>query len=499
MNESKLRTLHLILWEEFSKKSFIIQLIVVIFLVSFWRDTIFMRSPLVILTILGTIISIPLFLLRPHYGIFGIIILTASFIDTSVLPKIPVFGGGVFLMSDMVLLMLFLFIIGKKLYYKIYYNYNLSIIRTPIDIPLVLFFLSCVISLIYSLLILKSDFHDAFRFFRVFCYYPLFFLITNMIKDKKDLTIFVRGVFFIALVTALAIILQQIVGTSLPIIFGRVEPLTKGFGKYTEVVRSIPPGLLIIYLSLITLVCVSTSEEFQGRKSLLTLQIIILGLGLLFTFYRNMWITALLAILLYFSLTTVKEKLKLILWFLIGIWALVIILLYVASSPSNILTKIVYGTQARVLSIFKIKAIKGSKSDTLGSRTMENEYAFKAFVKHPMLGIGLTAPYRPAKYWFGPRGVWGLHSSLLTIPLRFGLVGFIPFLWISVSFLVRGFRKWKKVPDPFFKAVCIGLILSYIGTLLSSVVEGLLCDWRGIIGVAIMWGTNEVIYKVEKI
>jgi O-antigen ligase len=134
-------------------------------------------------------------------------------------------------------------------------------------------------------------------------------------------------------------------------------------------------------------------------------------------------------------------------------------------------------------------------------------------MKYPILGIGLGTRYKPVKrlllraspsdpqstvtsYFLG--GLM-LHNSFLDIPLRFGLVGFIAFLWISAVFLVRGFRNWRKIKDPFFRAVCIGYTVSYVGTLITSNVDPFLTEWRGVIGIAIMWGTNEAIYRLEGI
>lgn len=202
-----------------------------------------------------------------------------------------------------------------------------------------------------------------------------------------------------------------------------------------------------------------------------------------------------------------------ILWVFLGVWAFIIVFLYATSAPDNKVTRIVNATQDRMLSVFKVKAVTGAGADTLRGRAVENDFAFKTIMEYPILGIGLGTSYLPGKRLrfrasrTDSESIGGshfrvglmIHNSFLDIPLRFGLVGFISFLWISALFLMRGFRNWRKIKDHFFRAVCIGYTVSYVGTLITSNVDPFLTGWRGVMGVAIMWGTNEVIYKVEGI
>lgn len=294
VNSPGLKTLHLTLWQEFTKKPFIIQLIVTLFLVTYCKKLIFTRRPVVIFTILGAIIAFPFLLQRPIYGIFAIIILTASVINVQVVPVMPFIVGSI-LSTDLLFAVLFLYIIGRKLYYKNFYHLDYSLVRTPIDIPLILLSLSFVIGLINGILG-GGEFELARRTFRSVIYYLLFFPITNLVTNKKDLILLIKGTFLIALITSCVSIAQQGLGTSLPLIYGRVESLRTmgefgGLTKFSGVTRAIPPGLLLIYFSLITLICIGASEGLKGSKPLLALQIIILGLGLIFSYYRNMWVT----------------------------------------------------------------------------------------------------------------------------------------------------------------------------------------------------------------
>jgi O-antigen ligase len=134
----------------------------------------------------------------------------------------------------------------------------------------------------------------------------------------------------------------------------------------------------------------------------------------------------------------------------------------------------------------------------------ENERAIRRIKEHPILGVGFVDLLSKEKRWFFSGGWFGssvesLHNSVLDILLRLGLVGFIPFLWISALFLLRGFRNWKKINDPFLQAICIGFTVSYVGTFFSGIFDPFFNCWRGVIAIATMWGTNEAIYRVEGI
>jgi hypothetical protein len=83
--------------------------------------------------------------------------------------------------------------------------------------------------------------------------------------------------------------------------------------------------------------------------------------------------------------------------------------------------------------------------------------------------------------------------------MRLGLVGSVPFIWLTVSCLIRGFRNWKKVQDPFLRVLCIGLTVGYVGILMNALFDPLFLNSRGAISIPIIWGINEVIYRVEGI
>lgn len=570
MDASPFKTLHLTLWQEFIKKSFIIQFIAVIYLVSYCRNLI-ATPPLFFLMRLGAIIGFSFLLLRPIYGLFVMIFFISGFLLADTLPMIRFFGLGSLQTTDIILGGTFLFIIGRKLYYKFFYRHPYPIIRTPLDIPLILFFITCVIALINGITIQKAGFNIAFRSFRLTSYYLFFFLITNLIRNRKDLTLFIRGVFSIALITSIVMIIQQIAGTSMPLIMGRVETLYRLGTKYEGVTRSISEGFFLIYLSFISLGCIVITRRLEGKTILLGISVIILGLGLLFSFNRLAWITLPLVFLLFFFSSPIKQKGRFISYFLVAICTVIVILLFSPIFPGR-LNKIINATQENIATLSKVKGIKGREADTLSGRTKEIEYALLKIKDHPILGIGLGTWYRPIKIkgvsWggatktkkqessekasplderldldrsvllggtplrVGGKNLWTkpqaqedkkkllakrgfffvetpsiikksqspmFHNAILDAVMRLGLVGSVPFIWLTALGLIRGFRNWEKVQDPFLRILSIGLTVSYLGILINALTSPILLTGAGAIPIAIIWGVNEVIYRLEGI
>lgn len=455
--------------------------------------------------IFASIVSIPLLLLHPNYIIFAIIIVTASFIDYSLLPLIPFLGIGSVNITDVLLLGALAFTFGKKFYYKIFYNRQYPFVRTPLDTPIALFLLLCVIVLIYSLWILKAEFHNTFRMFRYFSYYLLFFTITNLARDRKDLSRFIWGVVYIACLTSFVCLIQQVLGISSPLIAGRVEALETMGVEYSQVTRLVPNGIHVIYISFIPLICLLVSERFQGKTILLYSGIVLLALSLIFAYYRSLWISTLLALFLFFSVTTGRQRVKIILWGLIGIWGFLIIFLY-SINANNKLTNIILASQDRILSVFRITSLKGTGADTLKDRAIENQVAWENILTYPIFGVGWGPSIhmnKLPKIWAGwfvlKRTYLSIHNSILDLLMHLGLVGFSLYAWVSLLFLLRGFRNWKKIKDPFLQAVCISFTVGYVGIIVNSFVEPFFHIWRGIIPISILWGTNEAIYKVEGI
>jgi O-antigen ligase len=158
------------------------------------------------------------------------------------------------------------------------------------------------------------------------------------------------------------------------------------------------------------------------------------------------------------------------------------------------------------------RLIWGMKLDTLGKddsvqwRITESRYAIQSIVQHPFLGIGLGNLYRPEVFGdetqynhefpqYGAR--WYIHNAYLWVLIDTGLIGFVPFIWLFWTFLLRGFTRWRKIEDPKLRVVVLGFSLGILGQAISNLVAPNFIQSWVLVVFAIMLGVNEVIYRWE--
>lgn len=135
-----------------------------------------------------------------------------------------------------------------------------------------------------------------------------------------------------------------------------------------------------------------------------------------------------------------------------------------------------------------------TSEETLVSRWDEIRYAWAHIVEHPIFGIGLYRRYRPP-FYVGDTLTRHVHNSYVSIWLKTGLLGLVPFLWLSVHFLQRGFRYWRDVRDRFLRAVTLGHTLAYLGMMISNLVGPTFVSNWSLAVFGVILGINEVILR----
>jgi len=135
--------------------------------------------------------------------------------------------------------------------------------------------------------------------------------------------------------------------------------------------------------------------------------------------------------------------------------------------------------------------------DSLQWRYVENEYALRQIASHPLLGLGLGARYRPFDPRIDYRGMnWDargfIHNGHLAILLASGLPGYLCLMWLSLAFLIRGFRYWRCISNSQMRGIVLGFTLAYLGVLISAVVGSPFTSWSWTPLIGIMMGVNEV-------
>jgi hypothetical protein len=118
-----------------------------------------------------------------------------------------------------------------------------------------------------------------------------------------------------------------------------------------------------------------------------------------------------------------------------------------------------------------------------------------------LIGLGLGARYRPYDPRLDLPGVgWDargfIHNGHFWIMIKSGLLGYLFFIWLSFAFLLRGFRYWRCISNPQLRGIVLGFTLTYLGILISAVVNSTFGQWHWTPVIGIMMGTREVALRV---
>jgi O-antigen ligase len=432
---------------------------------------------------------------RPEIGLLGYLVITATLINGSDLPRISL-GVGRLLITDVVLLILLGQIIVQAFLYRDY-----IIVHTPLDFPLLAFvgiaLFSTGIAIIQSRLTIQFSLGQI----RSIISYLTFFVVTNQVRQEKQLRTLLRGMLVFAIVVSLAMIAQFIMGSSVQILPGRVEILGTEGVRFAGVTRIIPPGESLIFPALIVVAIFLTISKLKPKNIPEMSVLGLIGLAVVLTFKRNLWFAVFLALFLLALLGSWRIRLKVIGGMLLIVMLAIIIFPITSdfNQTGSEANRLIRGVLYRLTSLTDPQTFEDPNS-SLRWRDFEYQYAIPQINLHPIIGSGLGAIYRP--YVIGRDreesvGSTFIHNGHLDIIVKSGILGYFSFFMFSAIVLVRGFKLWLKIPDPQFQAVFLGFTLAYLGILIGSIVSPMIVTawWTPVIGI--MAGINEVILTMD--
>jgi O-antigen ligase len=309
-----------------------------------------------------------------------------------------------------------------------------------------------------------------------------------------------NGIIFIATIVATGMIVQFLLGDSLELFLGPVQSLQTQGTMYEDVMRVVPPGWSLVLVSFVTILCILVQEKLGPLGLLKFLQCGLLGSALLVTFFRSYWAALIMVIVLLAYLLRGNERRRLIGWGVVVLSLSTMILLVIFSSPNSPMSRLAGASMDRLTTLGDSKTYKG-KDGSFDWRMIENRYALHKIASHPLLGIGMNASYRPWDGRLDFRDVDGteydltnfIHNGHLKILLQSGLLGYLSLMWLSLAFLMRGFRYWRKIVGPRMRGVVLGFTLVYLAVLIASVANSSLMQWNWTPVIGLMMGINEVI------
>lgn len=454
-----------------------------------WLPPVYVLGGLVLVFLLYIIVK------RPEAALLGILVLTSSIVYEDQLPRISL---GISLhASDLLLLMLFGIVFVRWLVEK-----NFKIVRTPIDLPLLIFFGTTLLSTGIALYQLTVDAETVRRAFRIFSYYLTFFIVTQLVKERRQLDLLIRGFYFLATIVAGAIALQFLLGSTVQLLPGRVETLATGSTMYAEITRVLPPGWSIVLVSFLVLLCNLILDKHISFTWVRYGFLGLFGVALIFTFLRSYWAALCFIFLIMAYLFKGQERARFIGF---GFTTLLIVAAFIAIisyDPSSRTARLVDASADRFGSLFDSGTFQGDDG-SLNWRLIENEYAIETIRANLWIGLGMGYTYRP---WdsridqIDPTGTSydfrkHIHNGHFWILLQSGLLGYLSLIWLSVTFVGRGLRHWREVQDTKLKSIVLGFVLTFMVVFVAAVANSSFTQWRWTPIFGIMMGINEVVIR----
>lgn len=426
---------------------------------------------------------------RAEVALLAILVATSTIIYEDRLPLLPI-GIGSFHVSDLLLLGLLGIVIIRTLVEP-----KFKLIHTPLDFPLLAFLGTGLLSTFIAVSQSLVDRQDAFRETRVFAYLLTFFIVTNLVRKREQIVLLVEGLMVLGAVVAGAMVAQSLLGNSVTLFPGRVEQLATQGVDYGDVTRVLPPGQSLVLVSVVALIVLLVLDKLRPLAALRFVELGLVGLATILTFNRNFWVAIGIAVFLLILLAMRHARQRLVIMAVaVSLLGTVVLFPILTDPPPKV---------QGLLSAFTDRLGTLMSSDTLQEsslqfRYVEYEYAIPQVLAQPLLGLGFGAAYRP----WDPRLDWELfdgrayvHNGHLWIMLRTGLLGYACFGWMSVLYVLRGVRSWRRISDGFMQSVLLAFVLVFVGISVAAIVSPIYARWYWVPVIGIMMGTCETIIK----
>jgi hypothetical protein len=449
-------------------------------------------SPVWILVGLAAVACALIVVKKPEIGLLGYLVITSTIIDEGLLPRVSV-GVGRLVLTDLILLVLFGVTIVRLLVEK---DFKLN--PTPLDLPILAFVGLALFASFYAIQQGTLTINQSLGEMRSIVSYLAFFLVTQLIRSKAQVTFFLRGVLYLSLVVAAAMVVQFLVGDAVHILPGRVETVTVQNASYAGITRVLPPGQSLIFFACIALVAVLLTRSIQGQTLTRVAQLGLIGLAIVLTFNRNFWIGVAISLAAMIVLVGYAGRRRLAIFLLLGVVLASLFVPVVEAEPGGKVTGLINAFSARFVSLISGDPLN---ENSMQFRYVENSYAIPEIGRSPLIGSGLGATYRPTDRrldWEEYDGRAYIHNGHLWIILKTGFLGYAAFLVMSGVLLWRGLRYWKTISSADLRGVFLAIGLAYVGIFIVAVVNPVFTqlNWAPVFGM--LMGINEVILKVGR-
>lgn len=333
---------------------------------------------------------------------------------------------------------------------------------TPIDLPLLAFAVSAVVSTVFAVNHNVAVFGTYGRYeglLTLLTYLALFWLSVQALVDQRDARNLVRSLLASAYVISALAILVSLLGSVLA--GGHLGETAFSFGGLIRAQGTLAnPNLLGAFLAM--LLPPAAEEAFRaqspGNRLIAINLFLVMGLALLLTFSRGAWVGAAVGLGVVIATQLRKQRL----W-AVGIAAIVLLSLGLANvrlpNPGGGLP---FGqsTLSRAASLFD----PGSGSGATRIRIWKDTLALVA--SRPLVGygpdtFGLVYPRFQTGNWTPGYLIDKAHAESLQLAATQGLIGLAAYIWVMLAFL-QAF--WQGRHRPAATAMLAGWIAYQVPT-----------------------------------
>lgn len=315
--------------------------------------------------------------------------------------------------------------------YKLARKKSKGVLRTPLDLPIIIFVIIGFISTFNSLILKQSLIAMPVVTAVIFLSY---YLVFSNITDKKFLKKFV---------------LAMILGGTIIAYFGIYERSMEGIKQsYATLIN---PNILAGYLILI--IPIVSSLLFYApkgsKKALLAFSFITMVICLILTRSRAGWL-ALVGAMIFLVIIERRKRLAI---------GLTLVLIVVTSI-------LIPSVRIRLVTIFDLNSLVNEE------RIYGAKSALQMIKDYPLTGVGVNNFYHVYPQYQLPEAREHLihaHNIFLQIGAEMGLFGLAVFLWLLIKVFKVGWKTLKKIKEgDYLRALVIGLLGSLVAFLVNQ-------------------------------
>lgn len=362
----------------------------------------------------------------------AIVFLVVSMMWSPEIPLAQVPGRAVVIRFDDLLLGVVFFTWLAKLAI----NKQLGFLRsTPLNVPVGMFILSCVVSTGWGVInaSVTNPTASFFYFLKYFEYFLLFFMAVNVIRERSQLERFLKAMLLTAFLVSL---------------FGYWQIVSHGLGfRVTAPFEGKPePNTLAGYLIIMMAVSggVALYAPSRPRRLVCLGLVAMMAVPFVYTYSRGGYM-AFIVMYLALCLLSTRHKLLLLSLLVLGGLAAPLVL------PETVFQRLtstfdpIHGVQVGNVRL----------SQSPAARIMAWRFIFDKWKEHPLLGFGVT-------------GIGFLDSQYALEIGEIGLVGLLVSLWVRWRLLTISYRHFKTLEDPLAKGLSLGFLAGFAGLLLHA-------------------------------